>query len=116
MILERPWGAARDCEQIEASMVEEPRMRQIADELREQIETGALPPGALMPSEPEVARSYGGSRQTARSALQLLEQQGLVIVRPPRGRIVRSNQRLVWRLSEFELPEKIGRASCRERV
>jgi DNA-binding GntR family transcriptional regulator len=92
-------------------MVEEPRTRQIADELREQIETGALPPGALMPSEPEVARSYGVSRQTARSALQLLEQQGLVIVRPRRGRIVRSNQRLVWRLSEFELPENMGLAS-----
>ena len=92
-------------------MVEEPRMRQIADELREQIESGTLPPGALMPSEPEVARDYGVSRQTARSALQLLEQQGLVIVRPRRGRIVRSNQRLVWRLSEFELPENTGLAS-----
>jgi len=92
-------------------MVEETRTRQIADELRKQIETGALVPGALMPSEPEVARAYGVSRQTARSALQLLEQQGLVIVRPRRGRIVRSNQRLVWRLSEFELPENTGLAS-----
>jgi GntR family transcriptional regulator len=41
----------------------------------------------------------------------LLEQQGLVIVRPRRGRIVRSNQRLVWGLSEFELPENTGLAS-----
>jgi len=49
-------------------MVEESRSRQIADELREQIETGRLVPGALMPSEPEVARTYGVSRQTARSA------------------------------------------------
>jgi DNA-binding GntR family transcriptional regulator len=98
-------------EKREAGMVEEPRMRQIADELREQIESGALPPGALMPSEPEVARSYGVSRQTARSALQLLEQQGLVIVRPRRGRIVRSTNRLVWHLSEFELPENTGLAS-----
>src|SRR6516165_9307465 len=92
-------------------MVEESRSRQIADELREQIETGRLVPGALMPSEPEVARTYGVSRQTARSALQLLEQQGLVAVRPRRGRIVRSNQRLYWRLSEFELPENTGLAS-----
>jgi GntR family transcriptional regulator len=43
--------------------------------------------------------------------LQLLEQQGLVIVRPRRGRIVRSGQRLLWRLSEFELPENTGLAS-----
>lgn len=92
-------------------MAEEPRMRQIADELRQQIETGVLAPGALMPSEPEVARTYTVSRQTARSALQLLEQQGLVIVRPRRGRIVRSRQRLLWRLSEFELPENTGLTS-----
>ncbi len=92
-------------------MAEEPRTRQIAEELRQQIESGALAPGALVPSEPEVARSYSVSRQTARGALQLLEQQGLVIVRPRRGRIVRSTQRLVWRLSEFELPENTGLAS-----
>jgi GntR family transcriptional regulator len=92
-------------------MVEEPRTRQIADELRERIETEELPPGALMPSEPEVARAYGVSRQTARSALQILEQQGLVVVRPRRGRIVRSNRRLYWRLSEFELPENTRLAS-----
>lgn len=64
-----------------------------------------------MPSEPEVARTYGVSRQTARYALQMLEQRGLVIVRPRRGRIVRSGQRLIWRLSEFELPENTGLAS-----
>lgn len=89
-------------------MAEEPRMRQIAAALRAQIESGALAPGALMPSEPEVARTYNVSRQTARSALQLLEREGLVIVRPRRGRIVRSSQRLMWRLSEFELPENTG--------
>jgi GntR family transcriptional regulator len=89
-------------------MTEEPRTQQIAEALRQQIETGALVPGALMPSEPELARTYNVSRQTARAALQLLEQQGLLIVRPRRGRIVRSNQRLVWRLSEFELPENTG--------
>jgi len=45
------------------------------------------------------------SRQTARSALQALEHEGLVIVRPRRGRIVRSNQRLRWHLTEFERPD-----------
>ncbi len=92
-------------------MAQEPRTRQIADELRRQIDAGDLGPGALLPSEPELSRSYGVSRQTARAALQLLEQEGLVIVRPRRGRIVRSNRRLVWRLSEFELPENTGLAS-----
>ena len=83
----------------------EPRTQQIAAELRQQITTGALGPGALLPSEPELARDHGVSRQTARAALQILEREGLVAVRPRCGRIVRSHQRLRWRLSEFELPE-----------
>jgi DNA-binding GntR family transcriptional regulator len=89
-------------------LAEESRTRQIADDLRTQIVNGTLVPGALVPSEPEVARSYSVSRQTARAALQVLEREGLVIVRPRRGRIVRSGQRLMWRLSEFELPENTG--------
>lgn len=92
-------------------MSEESLTQQIVGELRQQIESGALVPGALVPSEPEVARMYNVSRSTARSALQALEREGLVIVRPRRGRIVRSNQRLVWRLSEFELPENTGLVS-----
>lgn len=92
-------------------MSEETLTQQIAGQLRLQIESGALAPGALMPSEPEVAREYNVGRQTARSALQMLEREGLVMVRPRRGRIVRSNQRLVWRLSEFELPENTGLVS-----
>ncbi|HEV8649592.1 MAG TPA: GntR family transcriptional regulator, partial [Actinomycetes bacterium] len=89
-------------------MTEEPITRRIANELRQQIENGTLGPGALLPSEPELARQHGVSRQTARGALQILEQEGLVAVRPRRGRIVRSRNRLYWRLSEFELPENTG--------
>jgi GntR family transcriptional regulator len=92
-------------------MAQESRTRQIADELRQQIKNGTLGPGALLPSEPELSRTHGVSRQTARAALQILEQEGLVLVRPRRGRIVRSNKRLVWHLSEFELPENTGLAS-----
>lgn len=89
-------------------MTEDVVFRRIADDLRRRIADGALPPGALAPSEPELAREYGVSRATARVALQSLEQEGLVLVRPRRGRIVRSNKRLVWNLSEFELPENTG--------
>jgi DNA-binding GntR family transcriptional regulator len=81
------------------------RTQQIAAELRKQINDGTLGPGALLPSEPELARQHNVSRQTARAALQLLEREGLITVRPRRGRIVRSHHRLRWRLSEFELPE-----------
>jgi GntR family transcriptional regulator len=92
-------------------MAEEPVTRRIANGLREQIASGTLGPGALLPSEPELAREHGVSRQTARAALQILEQEGLVVVRPRRGRLVRSRLRLYWRLSEFELPENTGLVS-----
>jgi GntR family transcriptional regulator len=73
---------------------------------RREIQQGSLGPGALLPSGPELARDYNVSRQTARSALQALEREGLVVVRPRRGRIVRSTQRLRWHLSEFERPDQ----------
>jgi GntR family transcriptional regulator len=88
-------------------MVDETTMTQrITADMRRQIERGTLGPGALLPSEPEVARIYGVSRQTARTALQVLERDGLVVVRPRRGRIVRNPApRIRWHLSEFESPE-----------
>jgi GntR family transcriptional regulator len=79
--------------------------QRIADDLRNKITSGSLGPGALLPSEPELAREHSVSRQTARAALQTLEQEGLVTVRPRRGRIVRSQRRLRWHLSEFERPD-----------
>jgi DNA-binding GntR family transcriptional regulator len=86
-------------------MAQQPATQRIATDLRKQIQDRTLGPGALLPSEPELARQYNVSRQTARTALQVLEREGLVIVRPRRGRIVRSNQRLRWHLSEFERPD-----------
>ena len=86
-------------------MANEPVTQKITADLRRQIQDGTFGPGALLPSEPEVAQEYGVSRQTARTALQALERDGLIIVRPRRGRVVRSNQRLRWHLSEFERPD-----------
>jgi DNA-binding GntR family transcriptional regulator len=87
-------------------MADEPITQRITADLRRQIQEGNLVPGALLPSETEVASEYHVSRQTARSALQALEHEGLVVVRPRRGRIVRSSQRLRWHLSEFERPDR----------
>jgi GntR family transcriptional regulator len=86
-------------------MANESITHRISADLRKQIQEGSLGPGALLPSEPELARDYNVSRQTARVALQALEREGLIVVRPRRGRIVRSNQRLRWHLSEFERPD-----------
>ena len=92
-------------------MADEPITQRITADLRRQIHEGNLVPGALLPSETEVASQYRVSRQTARNALQALEHEGLVVVRPRRGRIVRSSQRLRWRLSEFERPDRTGSAT-----
>jgi DNA-binding GntR family transcriptional regulator len=50
----------------------------IADELRERLETGEFLAGARLPSEPELARRLGVSRSSLRSAIALLEADGLL--------------------------------------
>src|SRR5215831_13660662 len=70
-------------------MAQTPITHQITDDLRDKIEAGTYGPGALLPSEPELANRYGVSRQTARAALKALEQEGLIVVHSTRGRTVR---------------------------
>lgn len=50
----------------------------IADDLRRQITSGDLVAGAVLPSEADLAGSYGVSRVTVRKALELLRTDGLV--------------------------------------
>jgi GntR family transcriptional regulator len=66
----------------------QPKYQQIADRLREQIDSGALPPGERLPSEPDLERQFGASRNTVRLALALLTNQGLVVTRQGLGTFV----------------------------
>lgn len=50
----------------------------IADALRRQITSGDLVAGAVLPSEADLAGSYGVSRVTVRKALELLRDEALV--------------------------------------
>jgi GntR family transcriptional regulator len=50
----------------------------IADDLRRQITSGDLVAGAVLPSEADLAGSYGVSRVTVRKALEVLREEGLV--------------------------------------
>ena len=50
-------------------MANETITQRISADLRQKIQDGSLGPGALLPSEPELAREYNVSRQTARTAL-----------------------------------------------
>src|SRR5690349_6951049 len=67
----------------------QPPSRLIADDLRNKIESGDLAPGAKLPSERELAERYGTARNTAREAVRLLAEAGLVIAEHGRGSFVR---------------------------
>lgn len=67
-----------------------PVFKQMADHLREAIEHGRLAPGAKVPSEATLMAHYGVARMTVRSALQLLQSEGLTVAEHGRGVFVRS--------------------------
>jgi GntR family transcriptional regulator len=71
---------------------EMPPSRRVAEELRQAIVEGRLGPGALLPSERELARTYGIARNTARQAIAILQADGLVDAHHGRGVYVRQRR------------------------
>lgn len=71
----------------------DPMYRQIADDLRRQIETGELPPGGQLATETRLRELYRASRNTVRDAIKVLTTRGLVETRPGRGTFVVSRTR-----------------------
>ncbi|MBD0740456.1 GntR family transcriptional regulator [Streptomyces sp. CBMA29] len=72
----------------------QPASRRIAQALRSAIERGELSAGDRLPSERALAEEYGAARNTAREAIRLLAEQGLVTAKHGRGVFVREPQRL----------------------
>jgi DNA-binding transcriptional regulator YhcF (GntR family) len=66
----------------------EPLYVQVARVLQEQIISGMLPLGSLMPSEVQLRDQYGINRSVARQAYDLLESEGLCVTRRGLGRFV----------------------------
>ena len=64
--------------------------RQIADHLREAIRRGILAAGDQLPSEAQLLAHYAVARMTARNALRLLQDEGLITAEHGRGVYVRS--------------------------
>src|SRR5687767_394874 len=64
------------------------RYRQVAEQLRRQIESGALKPGERVPSFPEMRARYGVSQATMEKAHAILEQEGLTVRRRGLGTFV----------------------------
>jgi GntR family transcriptional regulator len=66
----------------------DPMYRQIADDLRRQIEEGSLAPGQQLRTELELRERYDASRNTVRDAVKWLITRGLVETRPGQGTFV----------------------------
>ncbi len=64
--------------------------KQIADHLREAVARGRLHPGDQLPSETRLMEHYGVARMTIRSALRLLQDEGLTTAEHGRGVYVRA--------------------------
>ena len=56
-----------------------PRYRQIANIIRQRIESGELQPERPIPSEAQIMQEFGVARATARHAAGLLRDEGLVV-------------------------------------
>ncbi|MEV6829091.1 GntR family transcriptional regulator [Amycolatopsis sp. NPDC051102] len=65
----------------------------IADELRERIARGELPPGARVSSTRRLAADHGVAMATAAKALAQLSQEGLVRAEPRSGTVVAEHDR-----------------------
>jgi len=86
-----------------------PRYIAIAALVRDRIITEQLGPHTLLPSERELAELYDVSRMTARQALSLLESEGVVYRKPPRGTFV-AEPRVRFHVGSFsEEVSRLGR-------
>jgi GntR family transcriptional regulator len=72
-----------------------PASARIAAELRRLIEAGELAPGERLPSERVLAERYSAARNTARQAIRLLSEGGLVTAEHGRGVFVRDRPALI---------------------
>jgi GntR family transcriptional regulator len=72
----------------EEGPVANPMYRQIAEDLRAQIESGGVEPGQQLQTELELREQYNASRNTVRDAIKWLTNLGLVETRPGQGTFV----------------------------
>ncbi|MFD0529117.1 winged helix-turn-helix domain-containing protein [Kitasatospora arboriphila] len=71
---------------------ERPKYVQVADTLRDEIESGALRPGQKLPSHRELAQRFGIAEMTVQQALRILrDRDGLITSAAGRGSFVRSH-------------------------
>ena len=88
-----------------------PLYAQLVGIIKRSISTGALPGGALLPSEAELCRCLSISRNTVRQAIGELEEEGLVVRKQGKGTFVTKPKysRNMKKLQSFtEMCEQMG--------
>jgi DNA-binding GntR family transcriptional regulator len=89
----------------------DPMYRQIAEDLRQKIESGELGHGDQLPTELELRERYEASRNTVRDAVKWLTTRGLVETRPGQGTFVVDRDKITVRAPDadetafFRLPD-----------
>lgn len=96
-----------------------PMQLRIADDLRIKIERGELAPGDPLPTLQEICDDYDCALNTARNAIRLLKEQGLItggrgkapVVRIPAPRVCRSSERHQEEKDLILQPEEVRAAT-----
>lgn len=70
-----------------------PFYERVANEIRDQIKSGELPPGAKLPSISQLCAKYEVSTQVIRSAMLVLRSEGLIEGHQGRGVYVRHREK-----------------------
>jgi DNA-binding GntR family transcriptional regulator len=65
-----------------------PLYEQLAETLKQLIDSGEYKPGDWLPSEREISERHGVSRNTVRLALQGLVAEGAIEAKPSRGYVI----------------------------
>lgn len=97
-----------------------PKYRDIADTLREEIESGVLQPGSTLPHTEDLMARFGVAKSTVRAAVDVLAQEGLVVARRRYGTVVRDRRSVRIPLSRYrrslESSGELGpfEAACKE--
>ncbi|KEA62151.1 Transcriptional regulator, GntR family [Marinobacterium lacunae] len=86
------------------------RYIEIAQELETQITEGRFAPGTLLPTEATLCKEHGISRFTARGALKLLEEKGLIERQQGRGSVVINTRPSVFRSAWSTIDELLEHA------
>jgi GntR family transcriptional regulator len=80
----------------------------IAADLRDDIMSGELPPGAKLPSNTHLKTRFDASNATVQKALQLLKDEGLVVGRAGSAVTVREHRQRTMRPASFMAPAPPG--------